>query len=204
MIDNALRRAVAAGIDPVTAVAMATLSPAELFGFDHGHAPASERRGAVAPGKRADLLLWDDLTFAAPPAAVYAAGCLVAEAGRFVGAVAPEDARLRALADELRGSVKLPALSLEAFSYPFRPGEAVIDAIPGKAITGCARPRTEAGLRRIMLIERHGRGTAAQAAGADGDGRGTRPCGQAYRVRLGARIRYLTRRHRLDHRARFP
>lgn len=170
MIDNALRRAVAAGIDPVTAVAMATLSPAELFGFDHGHAPAPERRGAVAPGKRADLLLWDDLTFAAPPAAVYAAGCLVAEAGRFVGAVAPEDARLRALADELRGSVKLPALSLEAFSYPFRPGEAVIDAIPGKAITGCVRPQTEAGLRRIMLIERHGRGAAAQAAGADGDG----------------------------------
>ena len=170
MIDNACRLAIEHGIDPVRAISMATLSAAECFGFDHGMGDARERRGAVAPGKRADLLLLDDLTFAEAPAAVYAAGVLVAEHGRFVGEIAPANDEVARLADELRGSVHLPALSLDVFSYPFRPGEAVIDVIPGNAVTGIAHPESADGLRRIALIERHGRGCFAQKAGADGDG----------------------------------
>ncbi|HJG30978.1 MAG TPA: amidohydrolase family protein [Collinsella ihuae] len=170
MIDNACRLAIERGIDPVRAISMATLSAAECFGFDHGMGDARERRGAVAPGKRADLLLLDDLTFAEAPAAVYAAGVLVAEHGRFVGEIAPANDEVARLADELRGSVHLPGLSLDVFSYPFRPGEAVIDVIPGNAVTGIAHPESADGLRRIALIERHGRGCSAQKAGADGDG----------------------------------
>lgn len=170
MIDNACRLAIEHGIDPVRAISMATLSAAECFGFDHGMGDARERRGAVAPGKRADLLLLDDLTFAEAPAAVYAAGVLVAEHGRFVGEIAPANDEVARLADELRGSVHLPELSLDVFSYPFRPGEAVIDVIPGNAVTGIAHPESADGLRRIALIERHGRGCSAQKAGADGDG----------------------------------
>lgn len=170
MIDNACRMAVEAGIDPVVAISMATLSTAECFGFDHGFADPRERRGAVAPGKRADLLVLDDLSFAAPPYRVYSAGALVASEGRFVGEIGPASARVAELERTLRGSVMLPELSDEVFAYPFRSGEAVIDVVPGKAITGCVRPETQDGLRRIMLIERHGRGVAAQAAGADGDG----------------------------------
>ena len=45
--------------------------------------------------------------------------------------------------------------SLDVFDYAFKPGEAVIDVVPGKAITGMARPESAEGLRRIMLIERH-------------------------------------------------
>ena len=173
MIDNACRVAVEAGIDPVVAIAMGSLSTAECFGLGHGPATGGdprERRGAIAPGKRADLLMLDDLSFAAAPHRVYAAGELVAEDGRFVGKIAPAPARVTELEGLLHGSVKLPALSPEVFDYPFRPGEAVIDVIPGNAVTGLARPETDEGLRRIMLIERHGRGVAAQEAGADGDG----------------------------------
>ena len=64
---------------------MGTLSTAECFGLDHGPADALERRGAIAPGKRADLLILDDLTFAEAPHQVYAAGALVAEDGPFCG-----------------------------------------------------------------------------------------------------------------------
>lgn len=71
---------------------------------------------------------------------------------------------MQRLANNLRASVKLPRLSKEVFDYPFRPGEAVIDVIPGKAITGLLRPDSDAGLCRIALIERHGRGVAAQNA----------------------------------------
>ena len=170
MIDNACRVAIEAGIDPVVAISMASLSTAEAFGLDHGCRDPHERRGAIAPGKRADLLLLDDLTFAKAPHRVYTAGALVAQDGSFVGEVAPETAEVAALADELRASVKLPKLSLDVFDYAFKPGEAVIDVIPGMAITGMARPESAEGLRRIMLIERHGRGVSLQAEGADGDG----------------------------------
>lgn len=67
MIDNACRLAVERGIDPVLAISMGTLSTAECFGLDHGHGGPLEHRGAIAPGKRADLLLLDDLSFERAP-----------------------------------------------------------------------------------------------------------------------------------------
>ena len=172
MIDNACRMAVEAGIDPVVAVSMATLSATDIFGFDHGDLCAAQRRGAIAPGKRADILLLDDLAFGCAPHRVYSAGELVAEDGAFVGAVAPVESRpgLAGLEGRLRNSVWLPELDLDVFSYEFRPGEPVIDVTPGNAVTGMARPESAEGLRRIMLIERHGRGVEAQSAGIDGDG----------------------------------
>lgn len=161
-IDNACRVAIESGINPITAITIGTLSAAECFGLDHGRASALERRGAIAPGKRADLLLLDNLEFTSAPYQVYAAGNLVAQQGTFVGSIAPETAEVQKLAQSLRESVKMPQLSEEVFDFPFRPGEAVIDVIPGKAITGMLRPETSKGLQRIVLIERHGRGLAAQ------------------------------------------
>ncbi len=161
-IDNACRVAIESGINPITAITMGTLSAAECFGLDHGRASALERRGAIAPGERADLLLLDNLEFTSAPYQVYAAGNLVAQQGTFVGSIAPETAEVQKLAQSLRESVKMPQLSEEVFDFPFRPGEAVIDVIPGKAITGMLRPETSKGLQRIVLIERHGRGLAAQ------------------------------------------
>ncbi len=52
-IDEILRRAVAQGCDPFDAVEMAALNPALHYGL--------VRRGAVAPGYRADLAVVDDL-----------------------------------------------------------------------------------------------------------------------------------------------
>lgn len=48
-----LKKAVTMGLDPVTAIQMVTLNPAEYFGL--------KDRGAVAPGYRADLALFEDL-----------------------------------------------------------------------------------------------------------------------------------------------
>ncbi len=52
-IDNNVRLAVSAGLDPVTAICMATINAASCFGL--------KDRGAVAPGRRADLIMFDDL-----------------------------------------------------------------------------------------------------------------------------------------------
>lgn len=53
-MDFLIRRAVEEGIDPVDAFQMATINPAEYFGLD-------EWLGSVAPGKRADLILFKNL-----------------------------------------------------------------------------------------------------------------------------------------------
>ncbi len=50
-IDHIVRRIVEKGIDPVTAIQMATINPARHFGL--------RRSGAVAPGYRADIVVLD-------------------------------------------------------------------------------------------------------------------------------------------------
>ncbi len=52
-IDNNVRMAIEEGVDPITAICMATVNAAECFKLDD--------RGAVAPGKRADLVLFSNL-----------------------------------------------------------------------------------------------------------------------------------------------
>ncbi len=71
-IDFMVRTAIAHGIDPITALRMATLNPAEWFGLHD--------RGAIAPGRRADFVICDDLQdFHVRQ--VYTNGRLVAEDG---------------------------------------------------------------------------------------------------------------------------
>lgn len=54
VIDNLVRKAIRAGIEPVVAVQMATLNAAEYIGVDHD-------LGGIAPGMIADILLVDNL-----------------------------------------------------------------------------------------------------------------------------------------------
>lgn len=74
-VDNHLRMLVRAGIDPVMAVCMATLNCAECYKL--------EDRGALAPGKRADIVLFNNLEeFKAQT--VFIEGQKVAENGKYL------------------------------------------------------------------------------------------------------------------------
>jgi adenine deaminase len=90
-IDALVRRAIAAGMDPVRAIRMATLTPAEYFHLN--------RCGALAPGRRADLVVLDDLATVAIRQ-VWAGGQQVAADGAMVladaapGGAAPTVMRL--------------------------------------------------------------------------------------------------------------
>lgn len=76
-IDHNVRLALAAGLDPVQVLRMATLNAAEAFGL--------RDRGALAPGRRADLVITPSLEdFRA--VAVFAGGKLAAREGQLVGA----------------------------------------------------------------------------------------------------------------------
>jgi adenine deaminase len=76
-IDHKLRVAIDAGLDPITAIQLATINPAEYFGL-------AASLGSIAPGKLADLLLIDSLGELRPQT-VIAAGRVVAREGRATG-----------------------------------------------------------------------------------------------------------------------
>jgi adenine deaminase len=74
-IDHMVRVAIQEGVDPITAIRMATLNPSEYF---HLH-----DRGAIAPARRADLVVFSDLR--APRAEmVYRGGRLAAKDGQVI------------------------------------------------------------------------------------------------------------------------
>ena len=80
-MDRILRTAVELGLDPVTALQMATINCAEYFGLGHD-------MGSVTPGKCADIVLLEDLEgFRA--CKVFIDGELVAEDGRALFDVEP-------------------------------------------------------------------------------------------------------------------
>ena len=71
-IDHLVRMTIAYGLDPVTAIRMATLNTAERFRLYD--------RGAIAPGKRADLVVFTDLQDIQAEL-VFSGGRLVAQDG---------------------------------------------------------------------------------------------------------------------------
>ncbi|MBP7096014.1 MAG: adenine deaminase [Spirochaetia bacterium] len=151
-VDRMLRLLVAKGVDPLDALAMASLVPAEHYGL--------RDRGAVAPGKRADLVLLEDLS-SFKVAAVWKDGRLAARDGRMVAAIEPRPVAVR-------DSVNIKWLKAEDFRIP-REGRRVraITCAEGSLVTGelvveppvgpdgyCASD-AERDLARVYVIERH-------------------------------------------------
>lgn len=120
-INSLVARAIHKGLDPVTAVQMATINTARYFGL--------RRLGAVAPGYHADLLVIDDLRkFAIRQ--VYAGGVKVAEDGKYLPEHRPEPVRLR-------GSVNVAWMALD-FKIPAQGASVrarVIGVVPGQIVT---------------------------------------------------------------------
>jgi adenine deaminase len=75
-IDHLVRMAMAAGVEPITAIRMATLNPAEHFRLGD--------RGLIAPGRRADLVLLETLQ-GFSPTHIYQSGKLVSRMGKLPG-----------------------------------------------------------------------------------------------------------------------
>ncbi|MEZ4708396.1 MAG: adenine deaminase [Caldilineaceae bacterium] len=159
-IDYMVREAIAFGIAPITAWRMATLNTAEWFGLHD--------RGAIAPGRVADLMIFDDLQ--KPQARmVYAAGRLVAEAGELVANVLPP---ATALPQTVAGTINVSAdidFAIPARGHQIR----VIGSLPDQLVTaerildarlvdGLAVADPERDILKMAVIDRH---TASGATG---------------------------------------
>lgn len=160
-MDRVLRHAIDLGLDPMTALQMATLNTAEHFGV-------SRDMGQIAPGRYADILLVKDLRDFRPHQ-VYARGKLLAEGGAWKvdlpGVQYPEWASQSV-------HMKRP-LTAEDFRLAVEPGLAgqeitahVIGVVEGQAPTKHlqlpVKPREgeiqidpDRDLLKIALVERH-------------------------------------------------
>jgi adenine deaminase len=74
-IDAIVREAIQAGLDPILAIQMATLNPAEYFNLHH--------LGAIAPGRQADLVVFSDIQMPVIED-VYSRGVLSAHKGEML------------------------------------------------------------------------------------------------------------------------
>jgi adenine deaminase len=75
-LDHIVKRAIEEGIDPVTAIQMVTINPAQCFQLDHD-------MGSIAPSKCADMVLIDDLA-RCHVSEVFIDGELVAKNGKML------------------------------------------------------------------------------------------------------------------------
>jgi adenine deaminase len=160
-IDEMVRRAVTFGIDPIEAIRMATLNPAEHFGLGH--------MGAIAPGRLANMMVFDDL--ATPNARlVFSRGELVAQSGKLLREPRAGDCdaavtgRCQVDWDRVRWSI--PAATDRLRVIGTLPDQLLTEhrVVPARIVAGQAVADVAIDVLKIIVIERH-QGTGNSAAG---------------------------------------
>jgi adenine deaminase len=151
-VDHCVRKAIGLGIDPITAIRMATINPARYFPL-----PGI---GAVAPGYQADLIVIDDLEdFRVNQ--VFKHGCLIAENGTLVpGAIDQGTVTVE-------NTFNVAAITTEQFRIKAEGTSAkIIEVIPQQIITkkgihnikvenGLAMAEPQQDILKIAVVERH-------------------------------------------------
>ena len=152
-LDHLVRLAIAEGLDPVTAVQMATLNAAEWFRL--------RDRGAIAPGRRADLVVFSDLKDLRAEM-VFAGGALVAQDGVPVGewpTPAVDDSGVRGTVhvDWDRLSFAIPAQGERVRVIGVVPDQVVTEHLVElpRVVDGLAVADPERDLLKLAVIERH-------------------------------------------------
>lgn len=158
-LDNVVRKAIKCGVEPITAIQMATINSAEAYRIDH-------LVGSICPGRIADILFVDDLN-AFHVLKVMTNGKMVAEDQKIsYDLQAPERSSV------LKGELKCALTTKEDFEFkaPIRNGEADVLAMDVKGpfvrkrrdVTlqvkdGVVLPDPEQDVALAAVLERFGR-----------------------------------------------
>ena len=161
-IDNHLRMCVDEGLNPLTAIQMATLNAAECYRLHD--------RGAIAPGLRADIVLVDNLqTFQARR--VFLRGKEIAADGQYLKSF------VRCPTTVVQGSFNVKDFSKDKLRLKLASEHVyVIDIQPGGVVTGKKTAKVQrdangefvfqpnANIAKVAVVERHkGTGNVARA-----------------------------------------
>jgi adenine deaminase len=145
-IDAVVRKAIRLGLDPVRAIQLAAINPAEYF--------RRQQLGAVAPGYMANLIVLGDLA-GFNIEQVFYRGRLVAEEGKPLFPIPKAGGGLT-------DTVRVKPFTVEALKFTTS-GEAqpVIEVVPGQIITRKrmekirAVPDLERDILKLVVVERH-------------------------------------------------
>ncbi len=150
-IDAVVRKAISRGLDPVRAIQMATINPAEYFRL-HG-------RGAITPGYVADFITITDLTKLEIDAVFYR-GKPVAKQGKPLFLPPPVTLELRDTVRIKSPTAKSLRMTAAAETYP------VIEIMPGQIVTrktlekvkvvdGAVASDVDRDVLKLVVMERH-------------------------------------------------
>ena len=151
-VDGVVRKAISKGLDPIRAIQLATINPAEYFGL--------KGLGAVAPGYKANLAVLSDLS-SLKVEMVFYQGQLVARNGQVVSPI-PQITE-----PELLHTVNIKPFDLEALKISAK-GKTfpIIEVVPGQIVTkrreeevrienGFIQPDLEKDILKLVVVERH-------------------------------------------------
>ncbi|MDY6793507.1 MAG: adenine deaminase [Thermodesulfobacteriota bacterium] len=150
-IDFIVRSAIKMGLDPVTAIKIATINPAEYFGLNHV--------GAIAPGRQADMVVFSHINHPVIEE-VYVRGKLTARKGKMLPGIkkpTPLDIRSSMNVDMAKIDFSIPAVNRQA---------RVIEIIPDQLATGQSLSKMPVSgstavcdikrdILKIAVVERH-------------------------------------------------
>ncbi|MDQ0428734.1 adenine deaminase [Planomicrobium stackebrandtii] len=153
-VDYNVRVAIKQGIDPITAISMASINAAQCFGL--------RQKGAIAPGYDADFLLLDSLE-EFRISEVYKDGQLAAQNGHYMGPVGEKSET-----SAVQNTVRIADISIDSLQIPMGHSTQahVIGINPNNLITehlieetpvndGFFVSNTSKDLLKIAVIERH-------------------------------------------------
>ncbi|MDQ3442256.1 MAG: adenine deaminase [Chloroflexota bacterium] len=151
-VDDILRTAIRAGLDPVRAIQMATWNPARHWRMDG--------IGAVAPGYRANLVALTDLESVSVEHTFHN-GRLVASGGELLASLPPTT-----IPDFLRHSANVAPIQLSHMRLTSEAARQAVELIPGQIVTRLIEVEpvvkdsqivssVEADLLKLVCVERH-------------------------------------------------
>uniref|UniRef100_A0A7C1G3M5 Adenine deaminase n=1 Tax=Thermomicrobium roseum TaxID=500 RepID=A0A7C1G3M5_THERO len=150
-VDAILRKAIAAGLEPIRAIRLATLNTAEYWGLD-GY-------GLVAPGYWANLVVFERLDDIRPSLVLFR-GEVVAEDGKALFTVE------RAIPAWLLDTVHIAPIEPTQLRIPATARMVAVEAIPGQIVTraieveptvrdGEVKADPDRDLLKLVVVERH-------------------------------------------------
>lgn len=152
-IDNNVRMAIGAGVDPIDAICMATINAAACFKLDD--------RGAIAPGRRADFLLLSSLDKDFSVDEVYIAGEHTASGKQYL----PET--VHASIESVSGRMNVKRFGASRLELKLKSRHVrVMEILPGSVVTKETEAyvdldedgiwhRNEEDIIKIAVVERH-------------------------------------------------